>query len=83
MSQQKSGAALHQLSKALQKCADVGLKLQSLPSASLLKGDWIVHQGLLQRITAKDGADANVVALDPLGAIVKLPAGQPVLTLRP
>ena len=82
MSKQKTGAAINQLSKALLKCAGVGLKLQPVPCPQLTKGDWIVHEGTLQRLTAKDARDPATVALYPLGEIVKLTASQAYLALR-
>jgi len=82
MSKQKTGAAINQLSKALQKCAGLGLTLQPFPCAQLVKGDWIVYAGTLQRISAKDTTDPATVALDPLGEIRKLDASQHFLTLR-
>jgi len=82
MSKQKTGAAINQLSKALQKCAGLGLTLQPVQCPQLVKGDWIVHAGTLQRVIAKEASDPATVALDPLGEIVKLNASQFILVIR-
>lgn len=75
-----SKAALNQFGKALKKLSEAGYAPMSLTADLLVKEDFLMYEGTLQRVMAR-AASGRMVALDPLGEIVTL-GDQPYLAIR-
>lgn len=76
----KLKAAISRLSKALQNCNELGLKLAQLQPMQVQVGDHVLHDGSLQKVVARDPAHPNRLAFED-GVIRDMPATE-CLVLR-
>jgi hypothetical protein len=71
VNKQKKTATINRLSKAFKDCADIGLKLQSVPTAQIQVEDHVLHGGMLKRVVARDPKAPGRAAFED-GLIVDL-----------
>ena len=76
----KLNAAINRLSKALQNCNELGLKLSQMPPTQIKVGDHLLHEGSLQKIVARDPTNPARIAFED-GVIRDMPAAE-CLVLR-
>jgi hypothetical protein len=77
----KLTAAINRLSKALQSCNELGLKLNEMTPRLLAVGDHVLHEGSLKKVVAVDPSKNGAVAFEGDGAIRQLPS-EDCLVLR-
>jgi hypothetical protein len=82
MNTNKINAAIRKLGTALQNCSELGLVLSQLPNAQLKAGDYVLHNGKLEKVVATDPSNPGRVAFESTGIIESL-AGREQLVLRP
>jgi len=75
VNKQKTAAAVNRLSKALQGCAELGLKLAPMQPQQILVGDHVLHGGVLKKVVARSPNQPTHVAFDD-GVIQDLPLGE-------
>jgi hypothetical protein len=74
-------AAINRLSKALAKCNELGLSLKEMTPRLLEVGDYVLHEGALKKVVAKDPNREGFVAFDGDTTIRQLPS-EDCLVLR-
>lgn len=77
---QKTAAAINRLSKALQGCSELGLKMAPMHPQQIVVGDHVLHGGVLKKVVARSPQQPTQVAFED-GVILDLPA-QDHLVLR-
>ena len=80
---QKITKAINRIQKALDACAEAQLQFQQVKCAELKKGDYVIINGVLDKIVATQRGGVGVVALEDSGEIMQLVPTDEFLVLRP
>lgn len=81
MNKNKLTGAINRLSKALQSCNELGLKLKEMTPRLLEVGDYVLHEGSLKKVVAVGPNKQGQVAFEGDRVIRQLPA-EDCLVLR-